>query len=616
MNRPALTRAHYLLIAVIALGAAAIAAIGFVGSYQAVRDLAVAYGFGQFAPFVPIGIDAGIVVLLQLDLLLAWMRIPYPSLRRFAWVLTGVTIYLNARTATDLTGLVFHAVLPAIFVVIVEAARHSVARLAGIKAGQQEMEGLGRPRWFLSPFRTFALWRRKTLWGIASRDEALRLEQQRLIYRSRLRHYFGRRWKRRAPHDALTPLQLAQLGVPLHLTYRAGFAAAGVEAGELAVLFSDPAAARVLELDSGTETGPAELAAAEVQSTELETVEARLTESVAAMLTQQQSVLADAVRDALETIASAQAAAQSPAAQASLAQGTASAQDLHAHAGPQDALAHAAAQDPFAQPGPAAHVQTLYPQAGVAVPESAVHAQTPRAAAAVGAAPQATPGAALAAAAQTPVPQLTQPTAEMYASPAPAAGSAADIHLPAPETATLAEQPSLAHMPSASAPSAQDLAAQAPVVLPESPAQNFARVTAAHAQPDDAQTHAQPVSMSVPPGEPAAQQTAVSGEAASVPAPAARASVSAAGQKPTWQVTQTTTDARIPQGWMDGFEAFVSEHARHPSQEELAQYLYGRGLKARGKDEPVSVDSVRRYYGHLQNMFPVVDPQQLQLAGS
>ncbi|WP_435878654.1 DUF2637 domain-containing protein, partial [Streptomyces bacillaris] len=65
-----LTGTHRLLIGVVAAGAVIIAAIGFAGSYAAVRELAEAKGFGQFSLVFPIGIDAGICVLLALDLLL------------------------------------------------------------------------------------------------------------------------------------------------------------------------------------------------------------------------------------------------------------------------------------------------------------------------------------------------------------------------------------------------------------------------------------------------------------------------------------------------------------------------------------------------------------------
>ena len=65
-------RAQKMLVGIAAVGAAIIAGIGFVGSYKAVRDLAREQGFGWFSDVFPIGIDAGIVVLLALDMLLTW----------------------------------------------------------------------------------------------------------------------------------------------------------------------------------------------------------------------------------------------------------------------------------------------------------------------------------------------------------------------------------------------------------------------------------------------------------------------------------------------------------------------------------------------------------------
>ncbi|MFD4589072.1 DUF2637 domain-containing protein, partial [Streptomyces sp. NPDC058434] len=54
-----LTRSQRILIGVVVAGAVIIAAIGFAGSYAAVRELAEKKGFGQFSLVFPIGIDAG-----------------------------------------------------------------------------------------------------------------------------------------------------------------------------------------------------------------------------------------------------------------------------------------------------------------------------------------------------------------------------------------------------------------------------------------------------------------------------------------------------------------------------------------------------------------------------
>jgi hypothetical protein len=224
-----LTRTHRILIGVVVAGAVLIAAIGFAGSYAAVRELAEDKGFGEFSVVFPIGIDAGICVLLALDLLLTWMRIPFPLLRQTAWLLTAATIAFNgAASWPDPLGTAMHAVIPVLFVVSVEAARHAVGRIADITA-DKHMEGVRLTRWLLSPIPTFKLWRRMKLWELRSYEQVIKLEQDRLIYQARLQARFGRHWRRKAPVESMMPLRLAKYGVPLAETAPAGLAAAGIE---------------------------------------------------------------------------------------------------------------------------------------------------------------------------------------------------------------------------------------------------------------------------------------------------------------------------------------------------------------------------------------------------
>ncbi|WP_434594512.1 DUF2637 domain-containing protein [Streptomyces sp. A5-4] len=224
-----LTRTHRILIGVVVTGAVLIAAIGFAGSYAAVRELAEQKGFGDFSLVFPIGIDAGICVLLALDLLLTWMRIPFPLLRQTAWLLTIATIAFNgAASWPDPLGVGMHAVIPVLFVVSVEAARHAVGRIADITA-DKHMDGVRLTRWLLSPLPTFKLWRRMKLWELRSYEQVIKLEQDRLIYQARLQARFGRAWRRKAPVESLMPLRLARYGVPLSETGPAGLAAAGIE---------------------------------------------------------------------------------------------------------------------------------------------------------------------------------------------------------------------------------------------------------------------------------------------------------------------------------------------------------------------------------------------------
>ncbi|QNS04815.1 DUF2637 domain-containing protein [Streptomyces xanthii] len=231
-----LTRTHRILVGVVVAGAVIIAAIGFAGSYAAVRELAIEKGFGNFSYVFPIGIDAGICVLLALDLLLTWIRIPFPLLRQTAWLLTAATIAFNGAAAwPDPLGTGMHAVIPVLFVVAVEAARHAIGRIADITA-DKHMEGVRITRWLLSPVPTFLLWRRMKLWELRSYEQVIKLEQERLVYQARLRSRFGRAWRRKAPVESLMPLRLARYGVPLAETAPAGLAAAGIEEPQLPVL--------------------------------------------------------------------------------------------------------------------------------------------------------------------------------------------------------------------------------------------------------------------------------------------------------------------------------------------------------------------------------------------
>ncbi|MFE0270834.1 DUF2637 domain-containing protein [Streptomyces sp. NPDC058992] len=253
MSRPALTPTQRRLVYVVVTGALVLAGIGFVGSYAAVRELAEQEGFGDFAGAFPIGLDAGIVVLLALDLLLAWLRMPFPLLRQTAWLLTTATIAFNAAAAwPDPLAVGMHAVIPVLFIVVVEAGRHAVGRLADLTA-DKHMESVRLARWLLSPVPTFRLWRRMRLWELRSYEEVISLEQDRLTYQAHLQARFGRTWRRKAPVELLLPLRLARYGRPLpHPVPVDPFDTAAAQALALA----PPAAPERLELDLAPMPGP------------------------------------------------------------------------------------------------------------------------------------------------------------------------------------------------------------------------------------------------------------------------------------------------------------------------------------------------------------------------
>jgi len=210
-----LTKTQKILTGIVVGAVLVIATLGFIGSYSAVTKLALKQDFGKFAHAFPIAVDAGIIAFLALDLLLTWRRIPYPLLRYTAWVLTAATIAFNAVVSwPDPVGTGMHGVIPVLFVIAVEAARHAIGRIAEITA-DKHIEGPNASRWLLNPIGTFILWRRQRLWAIRKWDTVLQLEQERRIYIGKLRKEYGRLWRSKADAEQLLVLRLAKDGMSI-----------------------------------------------------------------------------------------------------------------------------------------------------------------------------------------------------------------------------------------------------------------------------------------------------------------------------------------------------------------------------------------------------------------
>lgn len=208
-----LTAVQRVLVGIVIALVLVIAAIGFAGSYAAVSHLAEAKGFGRFAAIFPIGLDSGIGAFLALDLLLTWLRIPFPLLRYGAWVLTIATVAFNAAAAwPDPLGVGMHAVIPVLFVIAVEAARHAIGRIADITA-DKHIESPPVSRWIVAFPSTLLIWRRQRKHNIRSYEAVLDHQRQIHVYRARLRKDHGRRWRREAPAEKLLVLRLAAGGM-------------------------------------------------------------------------------------------------------------------------------------------------------------------------------------------------------------------------------------------------------------------------------------------------------------------------------------------------------------------------------------------------------------------
>lgn len=214
-TRTKLTRLQKTLIFIVIGGVTVIAGIGFAGSYNAVTQLAVQKHFGAFSYAFPIGVDAGILAFLALDLLLTWFRIPKALARHIAWVLTAATIVFNATAAWgDRTAVGMHAVIPFLFVGAVEIGRFAIGRLADITA-DQHIESPPPIRWLLSPLSTWRIWRRMRLWHLTSYQGVITREREMQVFTAQLRTDHGRRWRRAAPAEKLLALKLAKVGIPI-----------------------------------------------------------------------------------------------------------------------------------------------------------------------------------------------------------------------------------------------------------------------------------------------------------------------------------------------------------------------------------------------------------------
>ncbi|WP_062214644.1 DUF2637 domain-containing protein [Streptomyces sp. NBRC 109706] len=211
--RVELSRGQWALVGIVIAGALVIAGIGFVGSYHAVAELAERKGFGSFAAWFPIGLDFGIGICVALDLLLTWLRIPFPLLRPAAWTLTAATVVFNAWSAyPDMLAMAMHATTPCLFILVAEAARHAIARAADINAGTATEYPPGR-MWLVAPIATARIWRAQTRHGLTTYREVVDRRRDMKVYRARMREEHGRLWWRSA--ERVLPLRMARYGLPL-----------------------------------------------------------------------------------------------------------------------------------------------------------------------------------------------------------------------------------------------------------------------------------------------------------------------------------------------------------------------------------------------------------------
>ncbi|MEU2147867.1 MULTISPECIES: DUF2637 domain-containing protein [Streptomyces albovinaceus subgroup] len=201
--------------------ALALAGIGLYLSFEHVAQFAHeelrfdSLGKGQL---FAVGVDVGIMVMIAVDLLMAWLKRPISWIRYPVWLLTAATVVLNAASGAprdrawqflDYVAAGAHGVVPVLFIMVVELGRTSIDRV--VRPDQAERDSIPWLRWVLAPIATSRIFRRMRLWGVTSYPEMTRRDQDLIAYEQWLkRKYDGD--IAQASEDELLPMKMAPYG--------------------------------------------------------------------------------------------------------------------------------------------------------------------------------------------------------------------------------------------------------------------------------------------------------------------------------------------------------------------------------------------------------------------
>ncbi len=216
-----LTTPQKLAATAIVAAALALAGIGLYLSFGHVAQFAfdrlhfASLGKGQL---FAVGVDTGIMVLIAVDLLMAWLKRPITWIRYPVWLLTAATVVLNAASAApqgrawqllDYLAAGAHGVVPILFITVVEVGRDSIDRI--VRPDQVERDSIPLIRWVLAPVATPRIYRRMRLYDVHSYPEMVRRDQELIAYELWLkRKYNGDLSK--AGEDELLPMTMAPHG--------------------------------------------------------------------------------------------------------------------------------------------------------------------------------------------------------------------------------------------------------------------------------------------------------------------------------------------------------------------------------------------------------------------
>lgn len=165
-----------------------------------------------------VGVDVGIMVMIAVDLLMAWLKRPISWIRYPVWLLTAATVVLNAASGApedrawqllDYVAAGAHGVVPVLFIMVVEVGRTSIDRI--VRPDQAERDSIPWIRWTLAPIATSRIFRRMRLYEVSSYPEMVRRDQDLIAYEQWLkRKYDGDLTQ--ADEDELLPMKMAPYG--------------------------------------------------------------------------------------------------------------------------------------------------------------------------------------------------------------------------------------------------------------------------------------------------------------------------------------------------------------------------------------------------------------------
>jgi hypothetical protein len=214
-----LTRPQKIAATAVALAALALALAGLYLSFNNVATFAheqLGFHSKQDGQLLIVGIDLGILTLIAVDLLLAWLGRPVMWIRYPVWLLTGATIALNSASAAppegawqtmDYVAVAAHGIVPILFIVTVEVGRYVIDQVV---RPHRERTSIPLVRWLLAPVPTAKIYRQMRLRGLGYED-LVRRDADLRGYEIWLERTCAAE-KRKPTADELLPMTLAKHG--------------------------------------------------------------------------------------------------------------------------------------------------------------------------------------------------------------------------------------------------------------------------------------------------------------------------------------------------------------------------------------------------------------------